>query len=168
MEVENECSMISNSGKHKKQQQEGAPEGGAPSFAGLGSLTASSGNERNHSNHSGFFSYMADVPIPFLVLVPATFALIIAFGWTTDDKVENQVFSLWTAQDSDYARNRLYAKSLGMDEFGSVFLGMGISRDGRNIMTANRLEEFRARMEATENTTVRYSSGFEREMIPLL
>ena len=50
---------------------------------------------------------------------------------------------------------RQFHESWGMREVGiSTFLAMASSRDGENILTANRLEEIRSRMAQVENTTV--------------
>ena len=105
---------------------------------------------------SFLFSHMADCPWPYLLIIPIAFALLIAFGWTTDDRVETDTSRMWIADEGSYARNQRYAKSLGIHESGaSFFAAMATSRDGKNILTANRLEEVRSRMEKVENITVR-------------
>jgi hypothetical protein len=102
-----------------------------------------------------FFHFMARMPLPFLVLIPVAFAFLIGFGWAIDEKVENEVAKLWIAQNGDYAKDQEYAKNLGTDDLSATsFPAIAISRDGKNIMTANRLEEIRSRMESTEGTTV--------------
>ena len=104
----------------------------------------------------GFFSFMADFPWPFLLIIPIAYAIVIAFGWTTDDKVENRIENLWIKDTGSYARDRNYANSLGVSDLAeSAFAAMAISRDRKNILTADRLEEIRERMEQTEATTVR-------------
>jgi hypothetical protein len=102
-----------------------------------------------------FFHFMARMPLPFLVLIPVAFAILIGFGWQTNDKVETEVANLWIAQDGDYAADQEYARNLGSDDLSSSsFPAIAVSRDGKNIMTESRLEEIRSRMEATEATTV--------------
>ena len=62
---------------------------------------------------------------------------------------------LWIAQDGDYARDQDYASSLGVNDLGSsAFAALAIGRDGGNMLTAERLELVRQRMEETEGTTV--------------
>lgn len=108
-----------------------------------------------------FFRFMLKCPLPFLIICPIVFAFLIGFGWSVDDRVEDKVANIWIPQDGDYAKDQEYAKSYGADDLGaSTFAALSISRDNANIMTADRLEEIRARMEATENTTVsRFSGG---------
>ena len=101
------------------------------------------------------FSFMADFPWPFLVVVPLVLAFLIAFGWSMDDKVEVKVENLWIATKGSYARDKDYAATYGMKETPvSTYLTMAKSRDGGNLMTADRLEEIRTRMEEAESTTV--------------
>lgn len=103
-----------------------------------------------------FFHFMARMPWPFMVIVPIVFAILIGFGWSVEDKVETQISQIWIATNGDYAQDQDYAESLGVfDRSMSSFAAMATSRDGQNILTATRLEEIRARMEATENTVVR-------------
>ena len=102
------------------------------------------------------FSHMADMPWPFLVILPIAFILITAFGWTSDDKIEKEVANLWIAEDGDYAADRDYAEAFSENDLGSTsYAALSISRDGTNILTATRLAEVRDRMEAAEATTVR-------------
>ena len=96
-------------------------------------------------------------PLPFLIVVPIAFAFLIGFGWSVEDRVEDKVANIWIPEDGDYAKDQRYAKSYGADDLGaSTFAALSVSRDNQSIMTADRLEEIRARMEATENTTVRF------------
>ena len=105
-------------------------------------------------NH--LFVFMARYPWPFLVIVPIVFALFLGFGWNTDDRVEQEVSKLWIAQDGDFAKDQKYARSIGVNDLGSsAFAAVAISRDGGNMMTADRLEAVRQRMEETEGTQVR-------------
>ena len=107
------------------------------------------------------FSFMADFPWPFLLIIPITFAIIIGFGWTTDDKVEAKIGRLWIKETGSYAQDQNYAESLGVGDLAqSAFAAMAISRDGKNILTTNRLEEIRDRMEQAESTTVRFGFTF--------
>ena len=104
------------------------------------------------------FSRMADRPWPFLVALPVLFSIFIALGYSTDNKIEESVANLWIAEDGDFAKDQAYARSFGMDNLAaSSFAAMAVSRDGKNIMTASRLEEIRARMELAESTTVSVS-----------
>ena len=105
---------------------------------------------------NGLFVLMARYPLPFLIVVPVVFALLLGFGWTTDDRIEQEVSRLWIAQDGDYAKDQEYQNSLGVNDMGSsAFAAVAISRDGGNMLTAERLELVRRRMEETEGTQVR-------------
>ena len=111
------------------------------------------------AKRSFLFSHMADHPWPYLLLIPIAFALLIGFGWTRDDKVETDTSRMWIADKGMYARNQRYAHSLGVHESGaSSFAAMATSRDEKNILTADRLEEIRSRMEKVENITVSMAS----------
>ena len=99
---------------------------------------------------------MADCRWPFLVVIPIAFAIIVGFGWTVDDKVEDEIGRLWIKDSGSYAQDQNYADLLGVDVAESAFAAMAVSRVGKNILTANRLEEIRARMEQAESTTVRF------------
>ena len=113
--------------------------------------------QENDEKGIPFFHFILKHPVPFLVIVPIVFAFLIGFGWSIDDRVENKVANIWIPEDGDYAKDQNYAKSLGADELeASTFAALSVSRDNKNIMTDSRLEEIRARMEATENTTVSY------------
>ena len=106
-------------------------------------------------NH--LFVFMARYPWPFLFIVPVVFALFLGFGWNTDDRVEQEVSNLWIAQNGDFAKDQEYARSIGVDDLGaSAFVAVAISRDGGNMLTADRLEAVRQRMEETEGTEVCY------------
>ena len=112
--------------------------------------------QRSSKKKSRLFSTMADYPWPFMLFLPIVFALIIAFGWGwTDDKIEDEVAKQWIAQDGAYASDQAYAKSLGVDDLDSTnFLAMATTRDGKNILTADRLEAFRQRMQEAESVEV--------------
>lgn len=91
-----------------------------------------------------------------MVFLPIILAVLIAVGWTRDDYVEEEVKNIWIATDGDYHKDTNYADQYGKDNLGRTsFAAMAISRDGENLFTASRLEEIRARMESTEDTTVR-------------
>ena len=107
-----------------------------------------------------FFKLVADFPWPFLLIVPIAYALIIAFGWASDNKVETSTEKLWIEDDGAYAMNQAYAEEFDMRHMGvSSFLAMAVTRDNSNILTSSQLEEIRARMEKVENeTTVRFES----------
>lgn len=102
------------------------------------------------------FSFMADYPWPFMLLIPLAFLFIIGFGWTKEDMVQNEIDSMWVEEKGNYARDLKYAMSVGAYDVESAMLAMAVSRDGQNIMTADRLEEIRDRMEKTEGTMVRF------------
>ena len=105
---------------------------------------------------NGLFVVMARYPWPFLVIVPLVFALFLGFGWTTEDRIEQEVSNLWIAQDGDYAKDQDYAESLGVNDLGSsAFAAVATARDGGNMLRAEHLEAVRSRMEETEATTVR-------------
>lgn len=106
-----------------------------------------------------FFQHMARMPWPYLVGLPIVFALLLGFGWSVDDKVEQEVANLWIPDDGDYGQDRKYAQSIGVDDLGaSAFAALAIGRDGGNMLTAERLALVRDRMERTEKTKV--SNGF--------
>ena len=103
-----------------------------------------------------FFEHMARMPWPYLVALPIIFALLLGFGWSVDDKVEQEVANLWIPESGDYGQDRNYAKSIGVDDLGSsAFAALAIGRDDGNMLTAERLELVRDRMEQTEKTEVR-------------
>ena len=102
------------------------------------------------------FNHMAMHPRPYMLFWPTVFALLIGFGWTRDDIIEDEVERIWIPQSDSYAADVAYAKTLDRDGAGaSSFAAMAIARDGGNLFTADRLEEIRARMEETERTFVR-------------
>ena len=112
-------------------------------------------DERKLKRSTALFSFMADFPWPFLVIMPILFAFLIAFGWTKEDKIEESVEELWIARDGNYAQSKAYAAKYGFDKSPlSTFTAMAWSRDEGNILTAERLEEIRSRMEATERVMV--------------
>jgi hypothetical protein len=122
-------------------------------------------NAQGRREGNAFFHFMLKYPIPFLLMVPIAFAFLIGFGWTVEDRVEDKVANIWIPQDGDYAKDQDYAKSYGADDLGaSTFAALSVSRDNKNIMTKDRLEEIRARMEATENTTVSSRDALKRWM----
>ena len=116
-------------------------------------------NEVPHHKGNPFFKTMAAAPWPFLVLVPIFFGLLLGFGWSKDEKVEQEVSKLWIPQDGSYASDQDYAASLGVDDLGSsAFAALALSRDGGNMLTAERLALVRDRMRETEGTEVREGS----------
>jgi predicted nucleic acid-binding Zn-ribbon protein len=119
--------------------------------------SAGDGDDDEFANAHPFFLFMARHPWPFLVLLPIAFFLLIGFGWSTSDKIEDEVTNLWIAQDGHYAADVNYMNSLGVDDLGaSSFAALAIARDGGNMMTAERLALVRERMEETEKTQVRF------------
>ena len=115
---------------------------------------AASSLSDSDTKRSLFFSYVADFPWPFLFIIPFAYAMIVAFGWMTSDKIETNSERLWIEDDGSYARDQRYAESWGMRHVGvTSFLAMATSRDGENILTATQLEEIRSRMEKVENKT---------------
>ena len=113
--------------------------------------------EEEKKKGAALFSTMSKYPVPFMVVLPIVFLILLILGWSTDSKIEEEVNRLWIAEGGAYAQDMAYAASLGMDNFGATsFAAMALSRDGKNILTADRLEEIRARMEATENIKVSY------------
>lgn len=101
------------------------------------------------------FHHMASMPWPYLVILPIAFLLLIGFGWTQEDYIEDQVALIWIPTEGDYALDVNYASSLGVDNSGATsFAAMSIARDGGNLFTESRLEEIRMRMEKAEGTTV--------------
>lgn len=105
------------------------------------------------------FVFMAKYPWPFLVVIPFVFALFLGFGWSTDDRIEQEVANLWIAQNGDYAKDQEYRDNLGVNDLGSSsFAALSIARDGGSMLTEERLEAVRQRMEETEGTTVSITS----------
>lgn len=120
---------------------------------------SSSASVGDDQQKAPLFSFMSDHPWPFLIILPIAFILLIAFGWSSEDKIEQQVANLWIPRSGEYAQDQAFAAALGVDDLSaSSFAAMAISRDAQNIMTAVRLEEIRARMQAAESTTVRCES----------
>jgi hypothetical protein len=100
---------------------------------------------------------MATMPWPYMFVAPVVFTFLIGFGWTTEDRIEDDVANIWIPQSGDYAKDQDYAESLGVGDWAnSNFAAMCIARDGENLFTENRLEEIRKRMVKTEATTVRF------------
>ena len=108
---------------------------------------------------SSFFSSLVTNPFTLLLslfLLPALWCVFVGIGWSKEDKVEDSVYEIWTRQRSELRRDEDYAEDLGRGDFGSSsFLAMAIARDGGNLMTSDRLETIRARMQETEEITVR-------------
>lgn len=108
---------------------------------------------------SQLFVYMSGrrTAWPFLVILPALWALFVGLGWSQNDIIEDEVSKIWIATSGDYYKDRQYEKSLDLGDStaASTFLAMSISRDEGNLFTADRLEEIRSRMETTELITVR-------------
>jgi hypothetical protein len=93
----------------------------------------------------------------FLVTLPILWAIFIGIGWTKDDKIEEEVYNIWTRQRSSFAKDKEYAAEVDRDTFGATsFAAMAIARDGENLFDRWRLEEIRQRMKETEGTTVRF------------
>jgi hypothetical protein len=99
------------------------------------------------------------MPWPYMLVLPIVFVFLIGFGWSIEDKIEDNVANIWIPESGEHAKDLEYAKELGMDEFSlSSFAAMAIARDGGNLFTVERLEEIRSRMEKTEGTTVSFRS----------
>jgi hypothetical protein len=104
---------------------------------------------------NAFFLFMARMPLPFMVILPVVFAFLLGFGWSTNDKIEQEVAELWIAEDGSYADDLNYASSVGVDDLGATsYAALAISRDGGNMLTAERLALVRERMESAEGTEV--------------
>jgi hypothetical protein len=104
---------------------------------------------------NAFFLFMARMPVPFMLILPVVFCFLLGFGWTTDDKIEQEVADLWIAEDGSYAKDLDYATSIGVEDLGATsYAALAISRDGGNMLTAERLALVRDRMEAAEGTKV--------------
>ena len=102
------------------------------------------------------FHHMALHPWPYMIFWPVLFCLLIGFGWTRDDIIEDDVANIWIPQSGAYAADVDYARSLGRANLGATsFAAMAIARDGGNLFAADRLETIRARMEQTERSSVR-------------
>jgi hypothetical protein len=107
-------------------------------------------------NGTKLFHHMALHPWPYMIFWPVLFCLLIGFGWTRDDIIEDDVAKIWIPQSGAYAADVAYARSLGSDAFEATsFAAMAIARDGGNLFAADRLETIRARMEQTERSSVR-------------
>lgn len=93
----------------------------------------------------------------FLFVLPALWGVLVGVGWSKDDKIEEEVYNIWTRQRSDFANDKEYSEAIGRaDAPASTFAAMAISRDGENLFTPERLEEIRTRMEEAEATTIEY------------
>jgi len=105
---------------------------------------------------TALFSSMAGgvLFIPCLIILPVLFAVFIGIGFSRDDIIEDEVIKIWLKEGSDYSKDRDYARDLGVSGAISTLLAMSSSRDSENIMTEDRLEAIRQRMEAVENVTV--------------
>lgn len=113
-------------------------------------------HRRELSATTSLFRSMVHNPWPYMLFLPAVFIVLICFGWSRDDIVENEVTHIWIPQSGSYANDVKYARRLGRgDRTTSSFAAMAIARDGKNLFTTERLEEIRSRMEATESISVR-------------
>jgi len=111
-------------------------------------------------HHVPLFHHMVVMPWPYLVFWPLIFAFLIGFGWTQSDIIEDEVTKIWIPTSGQYAQNLEYAEQYGKNKLGATsFAAMSIARDGGNLFEESRLEEIRARMEKTEKTTVRTTTG---------
>lgn len=130
-------------GKQPSQQQQQSPD------------------HHNDNLNTGYgavalFHHMTLHPWAYILFLPSVFALLIGFGWTRDDIIEDEVGEIWIPQRGAYASDLAYAKSVDRLGFGASSLAaMAIARDKGNLFTADRLEEIRARMEEMERTFVR-------------
>lgn len=118
-------------------------------------------DHHNNHRHHPFFTFMAQHPWPFLVVLPVVFSILLAVGWsTTNDKIEDHVTDLWIPTSGAYARNRRYADSLDkLYATSSAFAALALPRNNNdNMMTAEHLNAVRQRMQETENTTVVYKN----------
>jgi hypothetical protein len=101
------------------------------------------------------FHHMATHPWFYMLFWPVLFSVLIGFGWTQDDIIEDEVTNIWIPTSGSYSSDVAYAASLGEEDLASTnFAAMSIARDGKNLFTESRLEEIRSRMEKAEKTTV--------------
>jgi hypothetical protein len=102
------------------------------------------------------FHHMAIHPWFYMLFWPILFSFLIGFGWTQDDIIEDEVTNIWIPTSGSYHDDLAYAESLGENDLPTTnFAAMSIARDGGNLFTESRLNEIMARMEKTEQTTVR-------------
>ena len=93
----------------------------------------------------------------FLFFLPILWGVILGLGWSIEDKIEEEVYNIWTRSRSSLANDREYARKLDRNHLqASSFAAMAVARDGQNLITKERLEEIRLRMEETERTSVRH------------
>ena len=120
------------------------------------SLNHRNDNLKTRRGAVALFHHMTLHPWAYILFWPTAFALLIGFGWTRDDIIEDEVGQIWIPQRGAYATDLAYAKSVDRLGFGASSLAaMAIARDKGNLFTADRLEEIRARMEEMERTFVR-------------
>lgn len=101
------------------------------------------------------FELMVKHPWPFMTVIPAIMIALTVVGWTREDIIEDSVNDIWIPTKGAFAQDKAYLAKVGRENATSTtFLAVSKSRDDGNLFTANRLEEIRARMEATESTTV--------------
>ncbi len=106
---------------------------------------------RHHSN-----AYLAC----FLLFLPILWGVILGIGWSIEDKIEEEVYNIWTRSRSSLANDRDYARKLDRNHLqASSFAAMAVARDGQNLITKERLEEIRLRMEETERTSVSHATN---------
>lgn len=84
------------------------------------------------------------------------FIFAIGAGFSQDDIVEDSISEIWIPKSGDFKKDKEYSESLDKSSSPSNFLAMAIARDGENLLTADRLEEVRARMESLESYEVTY------------
>lgn len=108
------------------------------------------------------FSLMAGKAsaLPFLLLLPTAFFIFIILGLGQEDRVETQVYNIWSSRSSDYYKDSQYEDGLDMADGATSLLAVGrVRKDDGNIANEESLEEVRARMEAVESVTVDYKGN---------
>mmetsp|Transcript_3113 Transcript_3113/g.3680 ORF Transcript_3113/g.3680 Transcript_3113/m.3680 type:complete len:1362 (+) Transcript_3113:138-4223(+) len=110
---------------------------------------------------SSLFSSMSGgaLMIPSLLLLPAIFAVLLGIGWTRENIIEDSIYKIWTDTGSDHYKNKQYAEDVGARGRSTSFLAMATSRDSTNILSGEKLEEIRQRMEAVETVKVEHDGN---------
>jgi hypothetical protein len=118
---------------------------------------AKAGGDDTKSHHMLDFRHHSKAYLAFfLFFLPILWGVILGIGWSIEDKIEEEVYNIWTRARSSLAKDREYANKLDRNNLQvSSFAAMAVARDGQNLITKERLEEIRARMEETEGTSVR-------------
>jgi hypothetical protein len=65
------------------------------SFAPRPALTSFAPTHAAEPKKARLFHHMATMPLPYLIILPAIFVVLIGVGWTRDSYIEEEVAKIW-------------------------------------------------------------------------